>query len=206
MKDVFNPVFGRRIFSTASCHSLSSVSAKAVVSLSLRRGLLGCSRTFVNTPVRKYLAACIRPTWWCDMGCGSSAPLQPMEPYAFHVASSRRPYSAPQPAVRPPREHRRHAPPMHRAHGQPSPAPRTAASPSAIPSAVVARHNRPTDGWVILRGHVYDITSFMRRHPGGPEVLHGLLGSDATMEFNSRHSYIDPRTALKVSYPLTTVC
>lgn len=39
-----------------------------------------------------------------------------------------------------------------------------------ITAAEVAEHTEKTDCWVILHGGVYDVTSFLAEHPGGPTV------------------------------------
>ena len=53
----------------------------------------------------------------------------------------------------------------------------------------VAAHNRPDDCWVIVHGVVYDVTSFLPSHPGGPMLLLPWAGADATVPFEeTRHS------------------
>jgi len=47
----------------------------------------------------------------------------------------------------------------------------------------VATHNTETDTWMIIHGKVYDVSSFLEHHPGGPEILIQHAGSDATNEF-----------------------
>lgn len=52
----------------------------------------------------------------------------------------------------------------------------------------VAKHNSRKDGWLVIKGKVYDVTSWISRHPGGDIILRGL-GKDATQMFqNFRHS------------------
>lgn len=53
----------------------------------------------------------------------------------------------------------------------------------------VAAHNTATDTWMIIHGEVYDVTDYLRDHPGGAEVLVDVAGKDASEEFdNAGHS------------------
>lgn len=49
----------------------------------------------------------------------------------------------------------------------------------------VALHNNPEDLWIIIHGHVYNLTSFLAEHPGGEEVLLELAGKDGTECFDN---------------------
>jgi cytochrome b involved in lipid metabolism len=60
----------------------------------------------------------------------------------------------------------------------------------------LAQHRTSADGWIAVRGNVYDVTKFIRRHPGGAEVLSPYLGRDGTAGFNDNHSYISPERKL----------
>lgn len=35
----------------------------------------------------------------------------------------------------------------------------------------VGKHNREDDAWIIVDDTVYDVTKFIKLHPGGPSVL-----------------------------------
>lgn len=55
-------------------------------------------------------------------------------------------------------------------------------------SAEVAAHNVPGDSWVIIDGHVYDVTRYLANHPGGSDVLRQYAGRDATKAFTALHA------------------
>lgn len=46
--------------------------------------------------------------------------------------------------------------------------------------AEVARHNKRDDLWLIVRGKVYDITSYVHLHQGGEQALLRVAGGEAT--------------------------
>jgi hypothetical protein len=47
----------------------------------------------------------------------------------------------------------------------------------------VAAHCTPLDGWMVLYDRVYDVSRFLREHPGGEEVMAEYLGYDGTLAF-----------------------
>lgn len=47
----------------------------------------------------------------------------------------------------------------------------------------VALHNTEDDCWTIINGSVYDISSYIPRHPGGDNIL-SACGTDGTEFFN----------------------
>lgn len=51
----------------------------------------------------------------------------------------------------------------------------------------VAQHASKTDCWTIIDGSVYNITSYVARHPGGAEILRAC-GTDATTLFKQRET------------------
>ncbi|KGO37481.1 Cytochrome b5 [Penicillium expansum] len=48
----------------------------------------------------------------------------------------------------------------------------------------VASHKDRTDLWVIIHGKVYDLTKYVRDHPGGADVLYDVAGVDATEAYD----------------------
>lgn len=60
----------------------------------------------------------------------------------------------------------------------------------------VARHDSEADLWIIYRDGVYDVSPFVRRHPGGWKVLAENAGRDVTDQMTGvphgphRHSQV----------------
>ncbi|MET4099297.1 putative membrane protein/predicted heme/steroid binding protein [Agrococcus sp. UYP10] len=75
-----------------------------------------------------------------------------------------------------------------------------AAAPSASASAggsegtggisigEVAQHDDSASCWVAIEGTVYDLTGWIAQHPGGPDRILGVCGTDATDEFGTQHT------------------
>ena len=55
----------------------------------------------------------------------------------------------------------------------------------------VKQHSKPYDGWIILRGKVYNITPYLAYHPGGSAIIENCLGKDATSLFDKYHSWVN---------------
>ncbi|TKA82526.1 hypothetical protein B0A55_01219 [Friedmanniomyces simplex] len=53
--------------------------------------------------------------------------------------------------------------------------------------AEVQEHRSPASCWVVLYGHVYDVTTFLPSHPGGSKIILQLAGTDATEEYDPIH-------------------
>ena len=64
-----------------------------------------------------------------------------------------------------------------------------ASSPAAkkYTMAQVRQHNKPADCWSVVSGGVYNLTSWINRHPGGSGVIIRMCGKDGTSAFNSMH-------------------
>ena len=56
-------------------------------------------------------------------------------------------------------------------------------SEPVVPLDTVAWHDSSDDCWIVLYDRVYDITQFLRDHPGGEEILLEYAGRDATLAF-----------------------
>jgi len=51
----------------------------------------------------------------------------------------------------------------------------------------VAQHNSKDDCWIIINNKVYDVTSWLPRHPGGGHLILNMAGQDCTEEFKIFH-------------------
>ncbi len=52
--------------------------------------------------------------------------------------------------------------------------------------AEVAKHSTKTDCWTTVNGNVYNLTSFVTKHPGGDKILK-ICGIDGTATFTAQH-------------------
>jgi L-lactate dehydrogenase (cytochrome) len=52
----------------------------------------------------------------------------------------------------------------------------------------VSRHNRQSSAWIVIDSKVFDVSSFLRDHPGGRNTLMQYAGQDATGAFHSMHA------------------
>ena len=70
-------------------------------------------------------------------------------------------------------------------------------SPTLIPTPVptpkvvtlkdqVASHNKSSDCWMIINGHVYDITTYFGIHPGGNSTMEKYCGKDGSPGFTTK--------------------
>lgn len=55
----------------------------------------------------------------------------------------------------------------------------------------VRLHNKNHDGWIILRGRVYNIGPYLPYHPGGVSIFKNVLGKDATTMFDKYHRWVN---------------
>ncbi|KAF2671616.1 putative mitochondrial cytochrome b2 [Microthyrium microscopicum] len=51
----------------------------------------------------------------------------------------------------------------------------------------VSSHSSADSCWIVLYGKVYDVTAFAPSHPGGPEAILRVAGTDATEEYDPIH-------------------
>jgi len=52
----------------------------------------------------------------------------------------------------------------------------------------IKTHNSKLDCWSIVNGNVYNLTSFVQKHPGGASVIANICGKDGTNAFSNQHN------------------
>ncbi|KAH7447470.1 hypothetical protein KP509_01G108300 [Ceratopteris richardii] len=66
-----------------------------------------------------------------------------------------------------------------------------------ITKAEVKKHQSEDDAWTILKGRVYNITHYLKFHPGGADMLMKGAGKDCTLLFNKYHSWVNAEYLLE---------
>eukprot|EP00296_Roombia_truncata_P007903 JP446362.1.p2 GENE.JP446362.1~~JP446362.1.p2 ORF type:complete len:346 (-),score=111.22 JP446362.1:132-1145(-) len=71
----------------------------------------------------------------------------------------------------------------------------------------IRKHNSEKDAWVTLEGEVFDVTRFIKDHPGGKEVVLDYLGTDITNVFFSDdiHAHSENAQGMLAQYRIGTV-
>ena len=67
----------------------------------------------------------------------------------------------------------------------------TVPPPQEITPRELAEHSTPGDCWTALRGKVYDMTPYLKFHPGGSHLLVAVGGKDATRVFDAYHAWVN---------------
>ena len=63
-----------------------------------------------------------------------------------------------------------------------------ATTDSGISVAEVQKHNTGTDCWSVIKGEVYDLTAYVKDHPGGANLIKAICGKDGSTSFASQHA------------------
>ena len=70
---------------------------------------------------------------------------------------------------------------------EPEPSPTAEETFQGYTLAEVSERNSAVECWVAIDGGVYDLTDWIRSHPGGSGAILSLCGTDGTASFSSRH-------------------
>lgn len=72
-------------------------------------------------------------------------------------------------------------------------------------AADVATHADASSCWSIINGNVYDLTSWIPRHPGGPDAILKLCGVDGSERFNNQHGGSAPQEQTLAGFKVGTL-
>ncbi|XP_059437723.1 cytochrome b5 domain-containing protein RLF [Corylus avellana] len=61
----------------------------------------------------------------------------------------------------------------------------------------VKQHQKEGSMWTVLKGRVYNISPYMRFHPGGVDMLMKAVGKDCTSLFNKYHAWVNDEFLLE---------
>ncbi|XP_064982579.1 cytochrome b5 domain-containing protein RLF-like [Musa acuminata AAA Group] len=61
----------------------------------------------------------------------------------------------------------------------------------------VKQHKTGGSIWTVLKGHVYNISPYMKFHPGGEDMLMKAAGRDSTSLFNKYHAWVNAEFLLE---------
>lgn len=76
---------------------------------------------------------------------------------------------------------------------------------SGISSTEVAGHSSRTSCWSIINGNVYDLTSWIPKHPGGEEAILKICGKDGSSKFNGKHGKDASKIAVLSGFKIGSV-
>lgn len=71
--------------------------------------------------------------------------------------------------------------------GSVTPPTQTPATTNTFTTTQVTAHNSASDCWSIINGSVYNLTSWINRHPGGSQGILSICGKDGTSAFQGQH-------------------
>jgi cytochrome b involved in lipid metabolism len=60
-------------------------------------------------------------------------------------------------------------------------------SSDAYTLAEIGKHNNASSCYAAINGFVYDLTSWISQHPGGPDKILNICGTDGSAAFNGQH-------------------
>ncbi|XP_049389194.1 cytochrome b5 domain-containing protein RLF [Solanum stenotomum] len=61
----------------------------------------------------------------------------------------------------------------------------------------VKEHQNAEAMWTVLKGNVYNITPYMKFHPGGVDMLMKAVGKDCTALFNKYHAWVNAEVLME---------
>jgi cytochrome b involved in lipid metabolism len=85
------------------------------------------------------------------------------------------------------------------------PAPVKPVTPVGITMATMATHNNESSCWSLIEGKVYDLTTYVPKHPGGKSEILSICGKDGSSLFNGQHGGESKPERILASYYLNVL-
>jgi cytochrome b involved in lipid metabolism len=83
--------------------------------------------------------------------------------------------------------------------------PKTAQAPGTYTMSQINAHSTPASCYTTINGDVYDLTSFIARHPGGEARIISICGIDGTSAFEGQHGGDRKPEAVLASFKIGTL-
>lgn len=83
-----------------------------------------------------------------------------------------------------------------------TPVTNTSSTAGTFTLAQVAQHNSSASCYSVIGGSVYDLTSFVTKHPGGQSAIKSLCGVDGTSAFNAQHGGQGTPASVLIQYKI----
>ncbi len=58
----------------------------------------------------------------------------------------------------------------------------------ALTAAEIQKHSTGSDCWSVIKGEVYDLTAYVKDHPGGANLIKAICGKDGSAAFAGEHA------------------
>ena len=66
----------------------------------------------------------------------------------------------------------------------------------------VAEHDNISSCWTVINGDVYDLTKWIPQHPGGPDKILSICGTDGTSKFVDQHDNAPKQQNILVGFKI----
>ncbi|MBM3261528.1 hypothetical protein FJY93_03860 [Candidatus Kaiserbacteria bacterium] len=76
------------------------------------------------------------------------------------------------------------------------------AQPGTYTMTEVRTHNTASSCWSVVQGVVYDLTSWISKHPGGAKAIKQLCGTDGTDKFVGKHGGMEKQEMTLASFKI----
>ena len=86
-----------------------------------------------------------------------------------------------------------------------NPVPTNAVQVKTFTIAEVATHADLTSCYSIINGSVYDLTSWIPKHPGGERAIKSICGKDGTDGFNGKHGGKPQQESILATFKIGTL-